>query len=322
MAGKEIGNSSSGYRQAQTRVKESRLVFTTCVGSTLGLLSQESFDVVIIDEASQQTEPASLIPLTKGCSRAVLVGDHVQLRATIRKHAAIVDYHISLFERHYNLPGIRGAAKVMLDTQYRMHSTICQFSSSEFYEGRLKTAQIDGRVPLPRSKFPWPEKSRMTFVQCSTPEDLGGRSKSNQGQVDVCGQICKLLSSTVEDNTPNPSEVVAELAILTPYTKQRELLAAALSSHQVSSVDGFQGREADIIVYVTVKCNVHCDIGFLKDMRRLNVAMTRAKAGVIILGDRHTLTETAGDDDDGADIESKRVWKRLIERCSEVVVPE
>ncbi|KAF2101257.1 RdRP-domain-containing protein [Rhizodiscina lignyota] len=104
MVGKEISNSFSGYKLAQKRVEESRLVFTTCVGAALGLLRQELFDVVLIDEASQQTEPASLIPLTKGCSRAILVGDHVQLRATVQKHAAVVDYHISLFERHYGMP--------------------------------------------------------------------------------------------------------------------------------------------------------------------------------------------------------------------------
>lgn len=324
MVGKDISNDFAGRRQAQRRISESRLIFTTCAGAGLGLLRFESFEVVLIDEASQQTEPGSLIPLVKGCQRAILVGDHVQLRATVQQHAVIANFDISLFERLYNTSDMSGVAKVMLDTQYRMHSDICAFSSTEFYEGNLRTAKADAMIPITPSRFPWPDCARKVFIQCASSEDLGGRSKSNHGQVEVCRQICKLIDSPKEDGNfsqQKGKQPVAtafrpmEIAILTPYTRQKELLASAIPKHNVSSIDGYQGREADIIIFVTVRCNVHSETGFLKDMRRLNVAMTRARAGVIIIGDRPTLTGRGSDD---SDAESKQVWKRLLDGCTEV----
>ncbi|KAK3386894.1 AAA domain-containing protein [Podospora didyma] len=109
------------------------------------------------------------------------------------------------------------------------------------------------------------------------------------------------------------------IAVLTPYTKQVELLKQTLSKFsqvEVCSIDGFQGREADIVVFVTVRCNEHHDIGFLKDMRRLNVALTRAKTGVIVIGNKATLTLGT------ADPESAAVWKRLLECLEEVRLEE
>src|SRR6266480_401808 len=100
-----------------------------------------------------------------------------------------------------------------------------------------------------------------------------------------------------------------DIAILTPYTRQKDLLESTIPSLNVSSIDGYQGREADVIIFVTVRSNVHCETGFLKDMRRLNVAMTRARVGVIIIGNRATLTGRGSDD---SDAESKGVWKRLF----------
>ena len=328
MVGTEIASNLVSRRKAQKRIKESRLVFTTCAGSGLGLLRTEEFEVVLVDEASQQTEPETLIPLVKSCSRAILVGDHVQLRATVQQTAVAVGYDVSLFERHYNISDRPGVAKVMLDTQYRMHRTICDFSSTEFYKGKLKTAVANDMRPLPASQFPWPHNNRMVFVECLSPEDLGKQSKSNRGQVDVCRKVCALLKSPPKrtesevksDSTRSPVKLPAEhngfeIAILTPYTNQKELLKSAIPSLEVNSIDGYQGREADVIIFVTVRCNAHRETGFLKDMRRLNVAMTRARAGVIVIGNKTTLSLAMEDDDDGA---SKSVWKRLIDGCTEI----
>jgi superfamily I DNA and/or RNA helicase len=198
---------------------------------------------------------------------------------------------------------------------------MCAFSSAEFYEGNLKTAKADEANPITRSKFPWPDRARKVFIQCSSPEDLGRQSKSNQGQAQLCRQVCKLLNSSTEGGTDPPASASPpmEIAILTPYTRQKELLKSAIPRHDVSSIDGYQGREADIIIFVTVRSNVHCETGFLKDMRRLNVAMTRARAAVIVIGDRATLTGRSSDD---GDMESKGVWKRLLDGCSEVKLPE
>ncbi|KAH7232515.1 AAA domain-containing protein, partial [Fusarium solani] len=139
----------------------------------------------------------------------------------------------------------------------------------------------------------------------------GQKSKENRGQAELCIRICKLLAS--------PSETIGvphSIVVLTPYTRQAEVLKRMLSSipHniEVSSIDGFQGREADIIVFVTVRCNEHRDIGFLKDMRRMNVALTRARTALIVVGNRATLTEGTVDE------ESSTIWRRLLGRLTEV----
>jgi superfamily I DNA and/or RNA helicase len=109
MVGKDINQNPNVRKKALKRVKDSRLIFTTCIGSGLGLLRREKFDTIIVDEASQQTEPASLIPLIKGGSRVILVGDHVQLRATVRPHAQVLDFDVSLFERLWKQGDDEGA---------------------------------------------------------------------------------------------------------------------------------------------------------------------------------------------------------------------
>lgn len=351
MAGKEIYTSYSALNKARDQIKKCRLVFSTCIGAGLGLLRSEFFDTVIIDEASQQTEPASLVPLVKGCRKAILVGDHVQLGATIQQHAVLQQFDVSLFERLYkqqqspdigskevSTTGPSLISKVMLDTQYRMHESICKFSSDEFYEGKLRTGIPNNARPLFVSKFPWPStvasgngqavtssenQARMLFVECSTPEDIGRKSKSNEGQANICHEVCRMLcteaaGATTQSRLPATQTIEQQLiAVLTPYSRQVELLKGRLAHFanvEVSSIDGFQGREADIVVFVTVRCNAHHEIGFLKDLRRMNVALTRARAAVIVIGHRATLTMGT------ADPESTAVWKRLLGALVEIKV--
>ncbi|RYP23845.1 hypothetical protein DL765_000922 [Monosporascus sp. GIB2] len=329
MLGKDLPANLPARRKAQKRIEDARLVFTTCIAAALGLLRTESFDVVIVDEASQQTEPATLVPLVKGCSRAILVGDHVQLRATVQHHAVLTGYDVSLFERHYNMPPRKGVAKVMLDTQYRMHRNICDFSATEFYNGKLKTAVPDHTRPIPPSLFPWPVNNRIVWIECASTEDVGRQSKANMGQVELCKKVIQLLrtspSTTTPTSTSSPSSASApasppSIAILTPYARQKDALASAISNVEISSIDGFQGREADMVVFVTVRCNAHCDMRFLTDMRRLNVVMTRAKVGVVVIGNKNTLAGTAAGVE-GIE-ESNTVWRRLIDKRAVVELPK
>lgn len=319
MLGQDFTDNLPARRKAQKRIKDAPLIFTTCIGASLGALRDENFDVVLVDEASQQTEPATLVPLVKGCSRAILVGDHVQLRATVQQNAVLTGYDISLLERHYNMQKRENVAKAMLDTQYRMHRTICHFSSTEFYKDRLKTAVGDESRPLPVSQFPWPKDNRLVWIECGSPEDLGQQSKTNPGQIELCKRVVQLLTSPTSDTTSQSSELQRpSIAILTPYNRQREALRGAIPNIEISSIDGFQGREAEIVIFVTVRCNVSCEIGFLADMRRLNIVMTRAMCGVVIIGNKATLTGGMGV---GGDLdESKRVWQRLVERCRMVPI--
>lgn len=359
MAGQEIYTNRATLKAAQRRVQSCRIAFTTCIGAGIGLLRSQTFEVVIVDEASQQTEPASLVPLVKGCRRAILVGDHVQLRPTVPQVAAL-DFDVSLFERLYTTSQAASgadattpvspavvASRLMLDTQYRMHPAICRFSSDEFYGGKLRTGVHSDARPLPASVFPWPgsttsssgaatkgDVAKALFVECSARENqFGQKSKSNEGQAELCVQICKLLLTAAaedgnnSDNKPKPDSSKSQtsvagqsIAILTPYTKQLEILKkklAAFSSSsnvEVSTIDGYQGREADIVVFVTTRCNASCEIGFLKDLRRMNVALTRARAGLLVLGNRETLTLGT------ADPESAAMWRRLLRSLVEVKV--
>lgn len=350
MAGMEIYSNRNALKEAQRRVKSCRLAFTTCIGAGIGLLRNQTFEVVIIDEASQQTEPASLVPLTKGCQRALLVGDHVQLRPTVQQLAGALDFDVSLFERLYTLTAASsnskagdnaGIPKLMLDTQYRMHPSICKFSSEQFYEGELLTGIKATDRPLAPSMFPWPidavdkkDKARTVFIECAAREDkFAQRSKSNEGQATLCQRVCALLTTAKREEKdskqtkPDPKQAKSStsvtpeqsIAVLTPYTKQLQVLKkklAGIKNVEVSSIDGYQGREADIVVFVTTRCNASCEIGFLKDLRRMNVALTRARAGLIVIGNRETLTGGM------ADPESTAMWKRLVGELVCVVVED
>lgn len=310
MAGIELNtlHSRAETTKAKRRVKAAKIVFSTCIGSSLGLLRNEMFDIVIIDEASQQTEGCALVPLVKGCQRAVLVGDHVQLRPTVRPEVAALGGDCSLFERLFTSSRGEGFGRLMLDTQYRMHSSLCDFPSTEFYRGRLITGLRDSERGLEKTGFSWPKgDKRGVWVECADREEVEGKSKVNKGQAGVCLGVCTLLA-TAADGEKGVGQTVA---VLTPYAKQVDLLKRVLGHVmgsglvEVSSIDAFQGREADVVVFVTVRCNEKREIGFLTDMRRLNVALTRARRGLVVIGNRGTLTN--GDDE-----ESAAVWKRLV----------
>jgi superfamily I DNA and/or RNA helicase len=163
----------------------------------------------------------------------------------------------------------------------------------------------------------------MLFVECAAPEDLGLKSKSNQGQANLCRQICTMLCADTT-GIPTGSKLKApktaqqhSIAVLTPYSRQAELLKRGLGhlNHvEVSSIDGFQGREADIAIFVTVRGKFYHEIGFLKDLRRMNVVLTRARAGVIVI--RHRETHTGGSGEE----QSTLVWKKLLSSLTEVAV--
>ncbi len=233
----------------------------------------------------------------------------VQLRPTVKNMGKALQVDVSLLERLYSYdaetPGMR---KTMLDVQYRFSQELNAFPSREFYEGRLMTGNVDSATilqPLLLTAFPWPKNGDIpiptVFVQCSAEEDMGGRSKSNIGQVELVQKIIPLLTKK-----QNGEESGRTVTILTPYTKQiQELRSRVPPSIVCSTVDAFQGRESDVIVFSTVRCNAEGEIGFLDDPRRLNVMWTRAKLALVIVGDRRTMS-------------TNDLWKRAIEACQEV----
>ncbi|KAF8439377.1 RNA dependent RNA polymerase-domain-containing protein [Boletus edulis BED1] len=286
--GGDLHENSRLQRQAQQRVNAARIVFTTCAGAGLGTLRKIDFDTVLIDEASQLTEPTALIPLVKRCQRAVLVGDHVQLRPTVKPMGKVLEYDVSLMERLYTSNAHPGTAKTMLNVQYRFPSELADFPSTEFYHGELQSHIQDSAPVLARlaaTAFPWPRVGQgqrlvpTAFVQCASEETTGSASKGNEGQVELAARIIALLQQP-QDQDQDGAQAQSKLTIaaLSPYAKQVSLLKSALpSSVTCATIDAFQGRESDVVVFSSVRCNVTREIGFVDDPRRLNVMWTRAR---------------------------------------------
>ncbi|EGX50503.1 hypothetical protein AOL_s00075g232 [Orbilia oligospora ATCC 24927] len=270
------------------------VICCTCVGAGDPRLAKFKFRTVLIDESTQSAEPECMIPLVLGCKQLVLVGDHQQLGPVImNKKAARAGLHQSLFERLV----ILGCAPIRLNVQYRMHPCLSEFPSNMFYEGSLQNG-VTVQERLRRNvDFPWPVvDSPMMFWSNLGNEEISasGTSYLNRTEAAACEKIIsKFFKAGV-----SPSQI----GIITPYEGQRSYIVSSMQTNgshkkelykdiEVASVDAFQGREKDYIVLSCVRSNDHQGIGFLNDPRRLNVALTRAKYGVVILGNPKVLSK-------------------------------
>ncbi|MDY6788352.1 MAG: IGHMBP2 family helicase [Candidatus Nanohaloarchaea archaeon] len=266
--------------------------------STAGseLMEGRNFDVVMIDEATQATEPSCLIAMDHA-DKAVMAGDHRQLPPTILNQEAMAKgLEETLFERLVTLHG--SAIKEMLDTQYRMNTDIMQFSDDEFYHGDLKADEsvadhtldisVDGEDLAEMAVAP---ENPVVFV------DTGGTmrersrkdstSKENPGEAELVERIVeRLIELGVK---------AEDIGVISPYDDQVDLIKQKLDVEglEVKTVDGFQGREKEVIVLSFVRSNSDGVIGFLEDLRRLNVAITRARKKLVMVGDTETLSSHA-----------------------------
>ena len=271
----------------------SEVICTTCIGAGHPILGERNFPHVLIDEATQATEPASLVPIVRGARQLVLVGDHRQLPATvISLRAEEGGLARSLFERLISA----GITSHMLETQYRMHPTLCDFPSGRFYDGRLQDGVSAADRPAPAG-FIWPDwDSPVAFIPIDGSEqvDAEGQSRSN---LDEAARLVTVVQDLLAPGDLQPRDI----GVITPYNSQVRLLddlfeqaggrgdGEPYSGLEIKSVDGYQGREKEIIVFSTVRANSDGEVGFLSDRRRLNVAITRARRGLIILGNMNTL---------------------------------
>nr|CDS17643.1 regulator of nonsense transcripts 1 [Echinococcus granulosus] len=250
-----------------------------------------SFHSVLIDESTQATEPECLIPLMVGCRQVVLVGDHCQLGPVITcKKAAKAGLTQSLFERLVLL-GIR---PIRLQVQYRMHPALSAFPSNVFYEGSLQNG-VTTEDRCKKIDFPWPNPDRPMFFYCTTgQEEISGNGVSYLNRTEAA-TVEKIVTKMLKVGV-NP----ATIGVITPYEGQRAYIvhyfhqSGSLNSKlyqevEVASVDAFQGREKDYVILSCVRANEHQGIGFLNDPRRLNVALTRAKFGMIVVGNPKAL---------------------------------
>jgi len=262
---------------------KAQVIACTLVGSTHPLIQDRLFKTVFIDEASQALEPACWIAIQKAY-RVVMAGDHQQLPPTVKAvKAGKEGLEHTLFERAMQLNN----ASVMLETQYRMHPEIMNFSSEYFYASKLKTADD---VILRERTAQWPHFVFIDTAGCGFQEKVKKQTLSTYNQEEAELLLNYLGLNLSLDQT---------IGIIAPYKAQTEVLKELLKEHRafdhvreqvtINSVDAFQGQERDVICISLTRSNDKGEIGFLKEYRRMNVAMTRAKTRLIIVGDSATL---------------------------------
>lgn len=283
-------NKEEQARAIKDAIRQAQVVCATCSGAGSDMLERNSFPAVLLDEASQATEPSCVVPLCKGARVVALVGDHRQLPPTIaNRDAELQGLGTSLFDRLVHL----GVEPLMLDTQYRMHPALAHFPSQAFYGGRLASGVRSAARPPPQG-FPWPHKSvGLAFVPSEGSERPEGTSHSNAAEAELVAQVVRGILSAGELRPDG-------IGIVTPYAAQVRHIRRILNVPrrppadgspvlEVSSVDGFQGREKEVIVFSAVRANFSGSVGFLGDPRRLNVMLTRAKRGLVVIGHFRTL---------------------------------
>ena len=271
------------------------VICTTCVGAGDPRLQGFRFTKVLIDETTQATEPECMIPIVMGAKQLVLVGDHCQLGPVVMcKKAGKAGLSQSLFERMVNL----GVKPVRLQVQYRMHPILSEFPSNTFYDGTLQNGVTQAEREMFAIEFPWPVASKpMMFYVSSGSEELSASGTSYINRTEA-SNVEKVVTRFLKGGvTPE------QIGIITPYEGQRAYIVQLMQRQgtlrkqlyaeiEVASVDAFQGREKDFIVLSCVRSNEGKSIGFLADPRRLNVALTRSRYGLVVMGNPKILCKT------------------------------
>ena len=285
----------SRKRMQQAILDEANVLCATLSGSGHEIFQnlQIEFETVIIDEAAQSIELSALIPLKYGCSKCVLVGDPKQLPPTVlSKEAARFQYEQSLFAR---MEKNHKKDIHLLDTQYRMHPEISSYPSKTFYDGKLK----DGPDMAKLRKRPWhnsPIFAPYRFFDVRGMQEAGakGRSLINYAELNVAMAIYDRLTADCRSYDFN-----GKIGIITPYKAQlKELKLRFCQAYgdgitariEFNTTDAFQGRECEIIIFSCVRASTK-GIGFLNDVRRMNVGLTRAKCSLWVLGSSEALVQ-------------------------------
>lgn len=299
------------YAEARNCIKEARLledfivnelfrnaqvICCTPVGSTHRALTRKKFNTLFFDEASQALEAMVWIPLLK-CKRLILSGDHFQLPPVVKSmEAKKGGLEVTLLDRCIELP----EAVVLLNRQYRMNSIIMGFSNAFFYENQLIAdesvtdhALYNGDDPTLSSIIEFMDTAGCSFDEIQNPETL---SHKNPKEGDVLFKHLQQLLLAYSTHSELPS---LDIGIISPYKEQREWLRDNLSDYEldksklhslaIKTIDGFQGEERDVIYISLVRSNEKQEIGFLSDLRRMNVAITRAKKKLVVIGDSATV---------------------------------
>jgi superfamily I DNA and/or RNA helicase len=277
------------HQVVERLLASARVVCATNTGLDHDLLGRRGFDWCIMDEASQSTEPGVWIPL-QYVQRLVLAGDHFQLPPTVVSTDALAEgFNVSMLERLALQPGQIITRR--LDMQYRMHHDIMAFSSREFYENAVRPhPSVENHLlsDLPGVSGDELTSTAVHFIDtagASYDEEVepDGDSRSNPLEADL---VIRKVSELIAAGLP-----ARDIAIISPYSAQVRLLRQRMKQPEVEidSVDGFQGREKEAVVVSLVRSNSEGEIGFLGDVRRMNVALTRARRKLIVIGDSGTI---------------------------------
>lgn len=303
----ERGAKNAMRREARQLQQDARLLEKQAISNALDrarvicatttfneeLLGDRWFDLCVIDEACQSTEPGCWVPLTR-CDKFVLAGDHQQLPPTVlSKTAAKEGFEVSLLERLVHVYG--GEVTQLLNVQYRMHHQIMEFSSAQFYDDQLvgdKSVLKHLLSDLDSVDSTELTQSPLLFIDtagANWDEELepDGESKRNPKEAEfIMNKVKQLVESGVS---------AGDIAVIAPYAAQVRLLRenSAFKSLEIDTVDGFQGREKEAVLITLVRSNAIGEIGFLGDVRRMNVALTRARRKLIVVGDSATLANHA-----------------------------
>ncbi|EER09622.1 splicing endonuclease positive effector sen1, putative [Perkinsus marinus ATCC 50983] len=289
-------NKEDTYRHRVSILNEAVIVCATLsVSGGRDLLSYPgSFDTVVVDEASQGVEMGTLIPLQMGCQRMVLVGDPKQLPATVFSATAErFGYGKSLFQRLQQ----SDFQVNLLSTQFRMHPAIAEFPSNEFYDGGVKNAE---NIMELVGDQPWshiPIFGPVSFFNVPGQEEKSYTSLTNEAEANFIIHIFKMLQVCW------PKEPWREkLAVISPYAEQVRLIRqkfrqlynmveSKVCPVEVNTVDGFQGREKDCVVVSTVRADPDAtSVGFVRDVRRMNVSLTRGRTNLWVCGHQRMLS--------------------------------
>ncbi|TKA67128.1 hypothetical protein B0A49_09282 [Cryomyces minteri] len=292
-------------RAQQSVLDDAHVICATLSGSGHDMFQNLNieFETVVVDEAAQCVEMSALIPLKYGCAKCILVGDPKQLPPTVfSKEAARFQYEQSLFVRmQANHPD----DVHLLDTQYRMHPEISVFPSRTFYDGRL----LDGGDMAALRKRPWHTSTllspyRFFDVQGQHQAAPKGHSLINLAEIDVAMHLFERLTKDFKTY-----DFTNKIGVITPYKSQLRELKDRFSRRfgqgifetvEFNTTDAFQGRESEIIIFSCVRASPAGGIGFLQDIRRMNVGLTRAKSSLWVLGNSQSLVRG-------------EFWRKLVE---------
>lgn len=262
----------------QRTIDQAQVITCTLIGSTHEYLKERKFAAVIIDEAGQCIEPAAWVPIIRA-EKVIMAGDPFQLPPTVKsQEAAKAGLAVSLLEK-----SVERLEKVnLLRTQYRMNEKIMQFSNVQFYNGKLEAFEGVKNRSLEAS----PEVVEwIDTAGCGYQEEAGENNESLVNKEEAA--LIKRHLETWVHTSPH-----TEIAVISPYRAQVEWLEAELKEYPnvtVNTVDSFQGQEREAVYISLVRSNENGDIGFLKDYRRMNVALTRAMKKLVVVGDSATL---------------------------------